>query len=162
MTEAELHDTFSYHQPSPEAVEDMERIRKTMRQAVMRVAARLPASRERSTFITLMQEASMMAIASIAIHGRAGEEGHRPLSEALHGAVGIHVNGRVHRWQGLITYADVVALWRMAEPERVNDPDPAAVDWKAVDGAAGTLYPQDGAIDIADVRTFTVDSLLMP
>ena len=113
MTEAEIRDTFRYHQPSPEAVEDMERIRKTMREAVVSIAARLPASRERSTFITLMQQANMTANASIAIHGRAGEEGHRPLSEALHGAVGIHVNGRVHRWQGLITYADVVALWRI-------------------------------------------------
>ena len=49
-------------------------IRERMTETVVQIAADLPHSRERSTFITLMQQAQMMANASIAIHGHPGEQ----------------------------------------------------------------------------------------
>ena len=68
MTESEIRETFRYHSLSPEAVAAHERIRETMTETAVGVAAELPPSRERSTFITLMQQAQMMANAAIAIH----------------------------------------------------------------------------------------------
>ena len=69
MTPEEIRETFRYHSPSPAAVSAHEAIRERMTDVVLDVAARLPHSRERSTFITLMQQAQMMANAAIAIHG---------------------------------------------------------------------------------------------
>ena len=69
MTEAEIRNTFRYHSPSPENVKKHEAIRHQMTETVLAVTAQLPVSRERSTFITLMQQAQMMANAAIAIHG---------------------------------------------------------------------------------------------
>ena len=69
MIEAEIRETFRYHSPSPEAVQAHETIRMMMTDTVVEIAAKLPPSRERSMFITLCQQAQMMANASIAIHG---------------------------------------------------------------------------------------------
>ena len=69
MIEEQIRETFKYHSPSPSAVKHHEKIRETMTEAAVVVAAMLPLSRERSLFITLMQQAQMMANASIAIHG---------------------------------------------------------------------------------------------
>ena len=69
MTEGQIRDTFRYHSPNPEAVAAHEAIRKSMTAMVVDVAESLPTSRERSTFITLCQQAQMMANAAIAIHG---------------------------------------------------------------------------------------------
>ena len=69
MTEAEIRDTFRYHSPNPAAVAAHEAIRECMSETVVDVASKLPPSRERSTFITLCQQAQMMAHAAIAIHG---------------------------------------------------------------------------------------------
>ena len=71
MTEAQIRDTFRYHSPNPDAVSAHEAIRGLMTDTVVAVAACLPNSRERSTFITLCQQAQMMANAAIAIHGLA-------------------------------------------------------------------------------------------
>ena len=69
MTEEQIRETFKYHSPSPDAVKHHERIRENMTETAVTVAAMLPASRERSMYITLMQQAQMMANAAIAIHG---------------------------------------------------------------------------------------------
>ena len=69
MTESEIRDTFQYHSPSKEAVMFHELIRSMMTETVVVVAEHLPLSRERSLFITLCQQAQMMANAAIAIHG---------------------------------------------------------------------------------------------
>ena len=69
MTEEEIRNTFKYHSPSPEAAQTHEAIRAQMTETCVSVAKKLPWSRERSLFITLMQQAQMMANASIAIHG---------------------------------------------------------------------------------------------
>ena len=69
MTETEIRETFRYHSPSPEAVAVHEEIQETMTEAVADIAAKLPMSRERSAFITLCQQAQMMANAAVAIHG---------------------------------------------------------------------------------------------
>lgn len=76
MTPEEIKETFRYHSPSPEAVDLHERIRDKMVTAVDWIARRIPHSRERSAFITKMQEAQMMANAAVAIHGppRDGEQ----------------------------------------------------------------------------------------
>ena len=69
MTEAQIRDAFRYHAPTERKVQVFEDIRSTMTETVVAVAAQLPPSRERSTFITLMQQAQMMANAAVAIHG---------------------------------------------------------------------------------------------
>ena len=68
MTTEEIKNTFRYHSPNPERVVVHENIRERMTQTVISIAGMIPASRERSTFITLMQQAQMMANAAIAIH----------------------------------------------------------------------------------------------
>ena len=69
MTEDQIRDTFSYHSPTVQSVEVHENIRCKMTDTVVQIAGILPTSRERSTFITLCQQAQMMANAAIAIHG---------------------------------------------------------------------------------------------
>ncbi|MYI74155.1 MAG: hypothetical protein F4057_02155 [Acidobacteria bacterium] len=69
MTEAEIVELFTYHPPDAERIRAHDLVRDVMRDAVLELAPHLPASRERSTFITLMQQASMMANAALAIHG---------------------------------------------------------------------------------------------
>lgn len=74
MTEEQIRETFRYHAPDDRKVETFDGIRHCMTEAAVRVAAVTPDSRERSLFLTLMQQAQMMANASIAIHGhRVGE-----------------------------------------------------------------------------------------
>ena len=68
MTEADIRDTFRYHSPNPKRVRTHEQIRERMTATVIEIAELIPPSRERSTFITLMQQAQMMANAAIAIH----------------------------------------------------------------------------------------------
>ena len=69
MTVDEIQETFRYHSPSPEARDVHESIRNIMTAAAVNVAERIPHCRERSVYITLMQQAQMMANAAIAIHG---------------------------------------------------------------------------------------------
>lgn len=69
MTEAELRETFRYHAPDQAQRERFEEIRGTMTEAAVAVHRLLPASREASVFVTLMQQAQMMANAAVAIHG---------------------------------------------------------------------------------------------
>ena len=69
MTEEQIRNTFRYHSPNPDMVRVHETIRRRMTLTVIGIAGLLPPSRERSTFITKMQEAQMMANAAIAIHG---------------------------------------------------------------------------------------------
>ena len=68
MTEAEIRNTFKYHSPDPERVKTHEVIREMMTDVTVVIAAELPSSRERSLYITLMQQAQMMANAAVAIH----------------------------------------------------------------------------------------------
>ena len=69
MTEDQIRDTFKYHSPNSKSVRVHEDIRFKMTDTVVQIAGILPTSRERSTFITLCQQAQMMANAAIAIHG---------------------------------------------------------------------------------------------
>ena len=69
MHEQDIRETFKYHAPTDRKVCEFEAIRERMTETVVDIAARLPPSRERSTFITLCQQAQMMANAAIAIHG---------------------------------------------------------------------------------------------
>ena len=68
MTEAEIRNTFRHHSPSQDAVAKHERIREVMTNTVIEVAAMLPESNERTSYIALMQHAQMQANAAIAIH----------------------------------------------------------------------------------------------
>ncbi|MXX62970.1 MAG: hypothetical protein F4112_16145 [Holophagales bacterium] len=121
MKPEEIRETFRYHSPGPEAVRTHERIRARMTDTAVDVAGMIPPSRERSTFITLMQQAQMMANAAVAIHGlpaRAGEAqpaadksplpafagpdaetAERP-NAAAPGRRVVHVPGRVHKATG--------------------------------------------------------------
>ena len=74
MDERRIRDVFRYHRPPPEAVLAMERIRALTTETVVEVAAMIPESRERSAYVSLMQQAQMMANAAIAIHGLPEEE----------------------------------------------------------------------------------------
>ena len=69
MKEDEIRNTFKYHSPNPDAVKIHEALRELMTETTVSVAGLIPLSRERSLFITLMQQAQMMANAAIAIHG---------------------------------------------------------------------------------------------
>ena len=73
MTASEIRNTFQYHAPDVRKREAFEEIRHRMTEACVKVAALTPPSRERSLFITLMQQAQMMANASVAIHGHPGD-----------------------------------------------------------------------------------------
>ena len=83
MRAEEIRDTFRYHSPSPEAVELHESIRDKTICYVEWVAGNIPNSRERSTFITLMQQAQMMANAAVAIHGLPDAEQRRSHDEEV-------------------------------------------------------------------------------
>ena len=80
MTGKQIRETFRYHSPSPESVAAHEIVRREMTDTVVSLAAGLPHSRERSMFISLMQQAQMMANAAIAIHGLAKDDD-RPAKE---------------------------------------------------------------------------------
>ena len=69
MTEQEIVEIFTFHPPDAARIDAHERVREVMRDATLELAALLPPSRERSLFITEMQQASMMANAALAIHG---------------------------------------------------------------------------------------------
>lgn len=69
MTEEQIRETFKYHSPNSNAVKFHEAIRELITDTTVNVADLIPQSRERSLFITLMQQAQMMANAAIAIHG---------------------------------------------------------------------------------------------
>lgn len=74
MNEAQIRETFRYHAPTERKVSTFEKIRELMTETAVEVAALLPHSRERSVFITHMQQAQMMANASVAIHGYPPED----------------------------------------------------------------------------------------
>ena len=65
MKEKEIREAFRYHSSDPNMIKKHEEIRRTLTEAVVKVAGLCPNSRERSCFITLMQQAQMMANASI-------------------------------------------------------------------------------------------------
>ena len=68
MTPEKIRNTFRYHSPSPASQKKHESIRSIITETVLAVAELLPESRERSLFITKMQEAQMIANAAVAIH----------------------------------------------------------------------------------------------
>ena len=69
MTSEKIRDTFRYHSPNPASQKKHEAIRGILTEATLAVAEMIPESRERSLFITHMQQAQMMANAAVAIHG---------------------------------------------------------------------------------------------
>ena len=69
MTPEKIRDTFRYHSPNPASQKKHEDIRAIITDTVLQVAHLIPESRERSLFITKMQEAQMLANAAVAIHG---------------------------------------------------------------------------------------------
>ena len=69
MTEEQIRDIFRYHSPNPESIWVHETIRKKITLITVEIAALIPESRERSLFITHMQQGQMMANAAVAIHG---------------------------------------------------------------------------------------------
>ena len=70
MTEAEIRNILRYHIVDDATAQQISEIRDTITAAMVKVAAVLPMSRERSLFISHMQEGEMNAIASLAVHGR--------------------------------------------------------------------------------------------
>ena len=71
MTEAEIRNILKYHnvQGDQDVVAAMERVREVLTEAAVEVGKLTPPSRERSLFLTNIQQGQMMAIASLAIHG---------------------------------------------------------------------------------------------
>ena len=69
MTPEKIRDVFRHHPPSQENLKKHEQIREYMIATTVAIAEMLPESRERSLFITHMQQAQMMANAAVAIHG---------------------------------------------------------------------------------------------
>ena len=85
MKEKEIREAFRYHSSNPDMIKKHEEIRRTLTEAVVKVAGICPDSRERSCFITLMQQAQMMANASIAIHGDGKVETDTNLGDLVYG-----------------------------------------------------------------------------
>lgn len=74
MTEAEIRNILKYHKiEDPDTIAAMERVRSLITEATVEVSNLTPPSRERSLFISHMQEGQMCAIASLAIHGTRDE-----------------------------------------------------------------------------------------
>ena len=73
-TASEVRETFSYHPPDEETARAHTLIGDIITDETISVAGMLKPSRERSLFITHMQEGKMWANASLAIHGKASEE----------------------------------------------------------------------------------------
>ena len=68
MTPEKIRETFRYHSPGPTSQKTHEAIRERITETTLAVANLIPESRERSLFITHMQQAQMMANAAVAIH----------------------------------------------------------------------------------------------
>ena len=68
MTPEKIRNTFRYHSPGPDNQKTHESIRELLTKTTLAVAGMIPESRERSLFITNMQQAQMMANAAVAIH----------------------------------------------------------------------------------------------
>ena len=68
MTPEKIRAAFRYHSPNPASQKKHEDIRERITETVLAVAEMIPESRERSLFITKMQEAQMLANAAVAIH----------------------------------------------------------------------------------------------
>ena len=79
MTEQEIRDTFRYHAPDERQMKVFEDNRFEMTETAVRISKTLPMCRERSLYITLMQQAQMMANAAVAIHGHPEEKQHEQL-----------------------------------------------------------------------------------
>ena len=83
MKEQEIRDAFRYHSPNHESVKIHEKIRSSVTETTVAVAELIPPSRERSLFITYMQQAQMMANAAVAIHSPESGGGHGPDKRVL-------------------------------------------------------------------------------
>lgn len=69
MTPEQIQEAFQWHPPTPDKIDKYSKIRKILTSAALEIGGMTPPSRERSMFLTLLQQAQMMANASIAIHG---------------------------------------------------------------------------------------------
>ena len=68
MTPEQIIERFSWPPPTPEKIEKCSKIRIILTKAALVIGDMTPPSRERDLFLTLLQQAQMMANASIAIH----------------------------------------------------------------------------------------------
>lgn len=89
MKREEIIEAFRHHPPSGAAIELQQRIAETMTEAVVDIAARLPAGHDRSAFIDLCRQAQGMANAAAA---RTPE-----IPEADSGVVRLRLAGAFHR-----------------------------------------------------------------
>ena len=69
MTEEKIRENFRYHAPDDSQRRTFEDIREMLTEVAVGVAALTPDSRERSLFLTTMENAQMWANKSVAIHG---------------------------------------------------------------------------------------------
>ena len=69
MDEQQIRRAFTYHALNADQLDTVELVRANITTVTVTVAKLIPNSRERSTFITLMQQALMMANAAVSIHG---------------------------------------------------------------------------------------------
>ena len=76
MTEEQIRENFRHHPPKDAGVANLHReIQELAIEATVRIARLIKPSRERSLFITHMQDAKMWANTALACHGPAGEPG---------------------------------------------------------------------------------------
>lgn len=69
MTPEEISELLAHHIPDDVTADAMAEVREIMTEAALSVAEKLPLSRERSLFVTHIQQAQMWAICSLALHG---------------------------------------------------------------------------------------------
>ena len=67
MNKEQIIETFCYHEPTSASIGMHIEVRGDMMNAVLTIASKLPDSREKTMFITAMQEAHMWAHAALAM-----------------------------------------------------------------------------------------------
>ena len=72
MIPSQITESFRHHNPTPKQVEAFNGVEEAITNVTIKIAGLIPPSRERSLFITKMQEAKMWANTGLAVHGIAG------------------------------------------------------------------------------------------
>ena len=73
----QVENAFTYHRPSPEAIQTMTRLRELAAELARRIAIYVPPGREQATALTKVEESIMWANAGIVRHPVDEDEGPR-------------------------------------------------------------------------------------
>ena len=70
----------------------------------------------------------------------------------------IYINARSVLWdKPTISFTQVVEQWNQLDPERYVIGDLPGINWTAMDGTKGILYPSDEPMAVVDELAFKID-----